>query len=988
MLSFRIIKIPVYLSLSKCKSAIPIEGLIELNTTPCFMGQLVKKALVKQYFLCNRQSFWLFLLAMILVVPASASVVTAADSVLRNIRQESQPDRAKFVQLMEAAKLLSQSKQFHQQTAKLDSIYNASLNLALTHNWEWNFLNMIDSLGVYERNQARYASSVFWHRKGLKLSDSLGLVGEKIKALNNLGVAHRRIDDYRQASDYHLSALALANEVNDGLGYVQASNGLGKIQFILGNYDEALYRFRECLSFEQKRNNLRGVALNLNNIGDVFFRKGEIDKALEYYLLSLEVNREAGSERGVANCYSDLGQVYKFRKEYLKGINYFLLSLELNEKLDDVYYLATSYIDVAEVYVKMDNYEQGMVYIEKGIAAAEQTSSLALLQRAYRLMYLINKDKGKYAEALGFFEKADVINDSILNNTISRTVIQMQTLFERERSESQIALLKQQKELAELQMRDQKLINLIGISGLIVLLVALLVGIGLFRMKSHSNKLLRSQKEEVEKAQQELSLYADKLLIAKEEAERHNTLKSQFLANMSHEIRTPMNSIIGFADILDQATNNPQKKSYIDSIRNSGRSLLLLINDILDLSKIEADKLQIKNEPLDLRMLFQEIQQLFSLQLKEKKLSLDIYIDEKLPKLVFLSETRMRQVFFNLVGNAIKFTPKGGIKIGLVISETDFPLTKDINFTIKDTGIGISPDGVDKIFETFYQHHTDSSKYQGTGLGLAITQRLVTAMNGTITVDSEVNKGTTFKITLHNVRIISDKYLSKNAYKSIAVKDVTQLPELYLVSSNPLHTKLIKEQADSVRIDFKVVNPGDELLKKINMQSGTLVFMDTDDFEEIDTDGLNNIMQSEDLKVVLIGSRQKISTLRIDPEFQFELPAQLSLLKRFLQSVVNQSVARLPAINDYIKIPVAKNEEEAKALKELEKMWQEAQNSNFIADAEHLAIKAIKLSEKFRWFGLEQYARKLKNAAEGFDIEQTKSLLNNFQPGKQPSDIF
>jgi len=950
------------------------------------MSHFIRRGFFQQFLFAFTGKFSLILLLSFLLVSVVSANEKTADSLIRHIRQEKPTDTVRFVQLLDAAKRLSRARLVRSHAARMDSLYNVTYKIAMKHNWEQQFLSIIDSVGSFESNQAHYESAIYWHQKGLKLSDSLGLPGSKIKALNNLGLLHRRLDDYRQASNYYLSALALANEINDDVGYIKAANGLGNIQYILGNYEEALFRFRECLSFEQKRNDLRGVATNLNNIGNVFFKRGEIDKAMEYFLLSLEVNREAGSERGVAVCYSDLGQVYRYKKEYPKALNYFLLSLELNEKIGELFYMVTSYINVAEVYVLMDNYDQAMFYIEKGIAAAEPTNALALLGRAYELIYLINKEKGNYAEALRYFERADAINDSILNNTISRTVIQMQTLFDRERSESQIALLKQQKKLTELQMRDQQLINWFGIGTLIVLLVALLVGIYLFRLKSHSNKLLKSQKEKIEKAQQELSVYAEKLLIAKEEAEKHNALKSQFLANMSHEIRTPMNSIIGFADILEKLVDDPQKRAYLESIRSSGRSLLLLINDILDLSKIEADKLQIKNEPLDLRQLFQEIKQLFSLQLKEKQLSFDIHVDKKLPQLVFLSETRMRQVLFNLIGNAIKFTHKGGVQLRLVISGTNSPLFNDIHLIIKDTGIGIASDGLDKIFEAFYQHHENASQYHGTGLGLAITQRLVTAMKGSVSVESEVDKGTVFKIVLRDVRIIKDKYLSETVKTNARSFSTDLLPKLYVFSSNKTHNQLIEELANDLNLKLTERSPGDEQLQEVSMQNGAIVFFDMDDYEKISPSVINRILQIGNLRFALLGNRQQIAALRLNPDFQFDLPAQEFLLKRFLQTIINKNSSELPGSVGVIKLPVAKNREEELALKELDTRWQKAQSSNFMVDVEELASRLIAYGKKFKWLSLERFGLKLKSAAEGFDIEQSKKLLNQYQAVKQPAD--
>ena len=948
------------------------------------MNQFIRKIIFQSYLFAFSAKFLLILLFSFLLEFSVSGNEKAADSLIQHIKQEKPADTIRFSQLLDAAKNLSRTKLFRALTAKADSLYFATRMLAIEYNWEQEFLLSIDSIGSSASDQAYYESAIFWHQKGLKLADSLGLLDAKVKALNNLGLVYHRLDDYRLASDYYLSALALANKIDDKASYVLAANGLGKIQYVLGNYEEALHRFRKSLSYEQKINNLQGVAINLNNIGNVYFRKAQIDKAMEYFLLSLEVNREAGSERGVAICYSDLAQVYRFKKEYPKALNYFLLSLELNEKIGDLRYLAAGYINVAEVFVMIDNYDQAMFYIEKGITAAEKNNALALLQRAYQLIYQINKDKGNYAAALSYFEKANAINDSILNNTVSQTVIQMQTLFDRERSESQIALLKHQKELAELQMRDQKLINWFGISVLIVLLIALLVGIYLFRLKSHSNKMLQSQKEEVEKAQQELSVYADKLLIAKEEAERHNALKSQFLANMSHEIRTPMNSIIGFADILEKLIDDPQKRNYLDLMRKSSRSLLLLINDILDLSKIEADKLQIKNEPLDLRQLFQEIKQLFLLQLREKQLTLDIHIDEKLPKLVFLSETRMRQVLFNLVGNAIKFTQKGSIHLQLLIRGTQTLLSNDIHIFVKDTGIGIDSSGVGKIFEAFYQHHENASQYRGTGLGLAITQRLVTAMNGVITVDSEPNKGTTFKIVLRDVKIIKDEIMTEITRKKSFGSASFPLPQLVLFSSNITHNQLIQELANELNIKLLVRAIKDEELQEVSMQNGTIVFFDMDDVEKISSALLNQILQLDTIRIALLGKRRQIADLSLNPDFQFDLPVQKTLLKRFLQTEINKAAAGLSGFNDAIKLPIPNNKEESLALKELDTIWLKAQSSNFMVDAEGLAFQLIAFGRKFKWINLEQFGLKLKNAAESFDIENTKLLLSQYNADKQP----
>lgn len=241
-------------------------------------------------------------------------------------------------------------------------------------------------------------------------------------------------------------------------------------------------------------------------------------------------------------------------------------------------------------------------------------------------------------------------------------------------------------------------------------------------------------------------------------AEAANRAKSEFLTTMSHEIRTPLNSVIGFSNILKSFVTDPKAQSYIEAIITSGKTLLSLINDILDLAKIEAGKLDINLAPLDLRQILQDIQQIFQYQLEQQDLNLIIKIDETLPAGLLLDETRIRQILFNLVGNAIKFTPKGQIEI-IVNCGAAMPAADRIRLEIivKDTGIGIAPEKQQQIFEAFVQSDSQTTrKYGGTGLGLSITQRLIKLLGGTISLESELNQGSTFTVSFPSVKIVDN----------------------------------------------------------------------------------------------------------------------------------------------------------------------------------------------------------------------------------------
>ena len=298
--------------------------------------------------------------------------------------------------------------------------------------------------------------------------------------------------------------------------------------------------------------------------------------------------------------------------------------------------------------------------------------------------------------------------------------------------------------------------------------------------------------------------------------------KQQFLSNMSHEIRTPMNAIIGFTKVILKTDLSEKQREYLNAIKTSGDALIVLINDILDLAKVDAGKMSFEKIPFRLSSSISSMLHLFELKIFEKNLQLITEYDKRIPEVLMGDSVRLHQIILNLVSNAVKFTDQGSIKVAVeLISENDKKVS--VQFMVKDTGIGIADSKKETIFDDFQQASSGTSRiYGGTGLGLAIVKKLVEAQDGHITLESEINKGSSFTFTL-----VFEKTTSEPSFEEILELDEDNKNiKVLIVEDILLNQLLMKTLLDDFGFERDIADNGLIAIEKLQSKSYDIILMD------------------------------------------------------------------------------------------------------------------------------------------------------------------
>ncbi|WP_420574049.1 response regulator [Kordia sp.] len=615
-------------------------------------------------------------------------------------------------------------------------------------------------------------------------------------------------------------------------------------------YKEAIEALNIAIAYAQEINDNENLSSLYNDLGLSYEGVSELTQSKKYYLKSLHLAKETENDTLQGWVYNNLGNIYSdgFKKKD-SAIYYYKKSLQFAEKLKDTFEILTPVLNIGWTYIDENEFDTAFPYLVKSekMIFTEHGDDIGKAQINYLFArYYMHKEKLtladnyfkmsiNYAKSKGFLDELSEIYEhyAILarkqgNHAVSYTRLQKHILYKDsvyndiKIKENQAALVKfsvddMKKDLKQIEAekRDQETIiekskqvtYVLMIAGFILILLL----INMFKNFKFRNRALSK-----------LRLKNAELREAKDEAEAQANLKSQFFSTVSHELRTPLYGVVGLTTLLSEDFPNLRKNENFKSLKFSSKYLLSLINNVLQINKIESQGVKLEETPFNVKNLINEVANSFGFALSQNNNTVHQEIDPKIPKVLIGDSVRLSQILMNLIGNAIKFTESGNIWIRLKSLGQDGK-KHSIQFTIEDDGIGIPKEKQASVFDKFIQLRPIEKNYQGTGLGLSIVKRLLLLFDSDIKLKSEENIGTefTFVITFEE----SCELSLKNAETPVKTINSTD-KNILVVDDNKINRVVTKRILVSKGYQCDVAEDGVEAIDMLKGTTYDLVLMD------------------------------------------------------------------------------------------------------------------------------------------------------------------
>lgn len=585
------------------------------------------------------------------------------------------------------------------------------------------------------------------------------------------------------------------------------------------NYEEfsdlkkALYYYNEGIKYALKANDVQQLDYLYNNTGNLFFfRLNNPKKGLEYYFKCYNYSLKHGNKLDIAFTELNIADAYFKLKEYKKGKIYLdkivpILKTENDFEMFVSYntLLGNYYSNINENKTAEKFYEIVLNRLKENNVEFFKPNELEI----YDEIYLFYKKNKNIEKALYFLEKHDKLQDELYLKERSQEIKLAGVSIDVLEMNNKI-----QKIAIEKKVQDEKMTASSNLVKMSLFFAGILLFFLIYMFKNYLD---------YRKLNKKLFDSNEQLQIANIKSEEASLLKSQFLSNVSHELRTPLYGVIGMADIIESEYVELKKNKYFNALKFSSNYLLSLINDVLNVYKIEDTKFELIYDNVEIRKEISVIRESLDVIAKSNKNELNIEISDEVPKYVKTDLTRFSQILINLISNSLKFTKKGVVSIKVKLLEENG--VQKIQIQIEDNGIGIPEEYLDKIFEKFVQVDVNlNEQYKGTGLGLSIVKRLVDLFKGEISVKSKINEGTIFTVKIPYIPADCEVILKQNLV--LETKNNKTHLNILIVEDNKINQMVTKKLLDKSDHTCMIAENGLEAIELVKKHKFDLILMD------------------------------------------------------------------------------------------------------------------------------------------------------------------
>lgn len=691
------------------------------------------------------------------------------------------------------------------------------------------------SMSIYFWARGDFQQAMESDRRALAFYQASGDREGVAYALNGLAVSLTDLGLHHEALKHYLEAEKILLETQESTGLQMIYLNLGVVFEKMDDPDAAMDFYNQSLKLSLALNLLLEVADVYNNMAEIKLAKGFDDEAYELYNMAFKIYKSENDLPGIALIKINLGDYYQKKKNYPVAESLFIEAAEAFKEMKDDYGYHESILLLGKLYRQTGRFSESQDYLNEVIIASRQKEYLELYIEAQRQWAQLMYEQKNYSDAYRSFLAYERAKDSLQKVTRSREFDNLRMAYEAEEKERQLAALQTEREKERIinQQKDRLGNALVVIASL--LLFFSLAGILFYIRLQKINSKLEEQQGHLELKNEEIHEQAEKLKAANERlinekklAEISSEAKAEFVSVLSHEIRTPLNAIVGVSHALQDSMEPAKQEEYLSALTHSASNLLAFTNNILDLSRLDAGKLELNEETIKIRELVHQIGKTFKYAIDEKGLKLTIEIDRDIPEYIKGDKMRLTQILLNIIGNAVKYTAQGRIEIRVMVEEWQ-PHGVKIKFVVADTGQGIATELQPRIFERYSRlQHESTLTPQGSGLGLSITRSLVKLMQGSISFESQEGEGSQFYISINfgaASSALADGRTGKIDTGQINV-EMLRRKRVLLVEDNEVNVMFTERLLNKLNMQVTVARDGIEAVEYCQSQTFDIVLMD------------------------------------------------------------------------------------------------------------------------------------------------------------------